>query len=221
MKKLLATLLTLTILVSSAAITVSAESAPQEGSRSAQRVPITERIEEKRSEFIEGSLGREERQAKMLDIIILYAPDYYDAYVEAFDEHNALHDALFEAHVAKAEENFEAAQAALDAYKDELWAQFKNGEVTLKEMREALKVFGQELRAEFEAEREAVRLAAEAWLEENGNDKEEIEALRAALKDAIENEDQEAAYPLIVESYEHQLVHIEFDVFKLSLLTEE
>ncbi len=178
-----------------------------------------ERIARAEERFIEFEEKRLEHQSRKLDIITRLAPDMLEAYETGFENHNEIHELLFEAHKTVRENMFDEAMEEMDALKDELFEKAEAGEITYREVREKLKEAHETNRMELEAFRLELDEALADVRAEEEIDKEERTALKEELIIAIENKDYESAEEIIIQLYDYLLSHIEFDQYKLDVIS--
>ena len=174
---------------------------------------------EYRNPFEEQEKTPEEKAELRLEIVETYASDQVDTYTALDEEHKSIHDSI-EAFRAEAEELRKAYQESLKeevkAYIDDLKAQIENEEITRDEAAELFDAYAEEKKAEREskaidrAELESLKIT----LEENKIAREEV---RAEIKTALDTEDTDAAYELILEWIELGEAHVDIDEQKLAV----
>lgn len=216
--------LTLTLLVMVTSVSAYADETMTPEERFYEK---TEQFLEKRDEriarveerFTELEEKRFERQSRSLDIVTRFAPDMFEAYEIGFENHNELHELLFETHKAVRENMFDEAMEEMEALKDDLFEKAEAGEMTYREVREQLIEAHKANRMEFEAFRlEIDEALAEVRAEEEVDREERIE-LKEQLITAIRAQNNESAEEIIIELYDYLLSHIEFDQYKLDVIS--
>jgi len=216
--------LTLTLLVMVTSVSVFADETMTPEERFEER---NEKFLEKRDEriaraeerLIELEEKRFERQSRSLDIITEFAPDMFEAYEIGFETHNELHELLFETHKSVRENMFDEAMEEMEELKDELFEKAEAGEMTYREVREQLIEAHKANRMELEAFRLEIDEALADVRAKEEIDREERLVLKEQLITAIRTENNESAEEIIIELYDYLLSHIEFDQYKLDVIS--
>lgn len=223
MKKLI-TILTLSfILIMGTSIAANAEEITEEGqrpavTRQADRESKTLELEAKRDSI---EAKRLDQQAKRLEVLSEVAPDWVDAFVDAFDDHNSVHELLEEAAAAWRDFRLSEVQANSELFKADILAQVEDGSLAKEdaralfaEHREEVKAENEAIRAQFQAEVDAIKASL-------GLSQEAAEALHADFKAAVESEDARAIDEAVSAIYDYLLTHTEFDYLKLDLINSK
>jgi len=161
----------------------------------------------------------EEKAELRFEIVETYAFDQVDTYAALVEEHESIHEsitALQNETKALRKAYQESLKEEVKAYIDDLKTQIEADEITREEAKDLFDLYAENKKVEREnkgverAELEALKTELEA----NKVDREEI---RIELKSAIDAEDTETAYNLVVEWIELGKVHIDIDEQKLEI----
>lgn len=164
----------------------------------------------------------EEKAELRLELVETYAPNQVDTYTALVEEHQEIHADIDEAkeEIKEArEEKKEAIREEVKAYIEGLKEQIENEEITREEAAEQFETYAEDLKANREAmkpDQDALD-AIKADLEAN---KSAREAVRSELKVAIDSEDTDAAYSLILDLIELGSEHNAIDQLKLDLIED-
>ena len=175
-------------------------------------------VEEKTASFEERKATAQEGQTKKLALINLYAPEMYDAYLDAFADHVTVHEQLFQAHKSLRLEASEMTATGLSNLKDTLLPMVEDGTMTGKEMGQELRAYLQEQKTYLSSVKDQYKAEIEAINTENETNKELAKSLKSDLRLAIEAEDVDTANALITELYDYLLAHTQYDYEKLEVL---
>lgn len=186
-----------------------------------QRTSITERMTNKFAERQTEKLDQKgikddkkvEHRDRILAVIGQYAPDLQDAFESFWDQHDALHEALFNEHQRLASE----AQAEAIAFAEAIKAKVVSGEMT----KEAAKLELQSYRESQKSAREAIRLEIEALKASLDIPKEDVQAMFETLKVAVEAGDSAAVTNALEAMIATHPQHLAFDQAKLDLLKNQ
>tara|TARA_Y100000588_G_scaffold231174_1_gene244930 strand:+ start:303 stop:1022 length:720 start_codon:yes stop_codon:yes gene_type:complete len=164
----------------------------------------------------------EEKAELRLELVETYAPDQVDTYSALVVEHQNLHAAIDSAkeEIKEIRESKrEEAKEDLKAYIEGLKSQIENEEITREEAAELFDTYTEELkenRESFKPDQDALD-KIKADLEAN---KSARQTVRASLKEAIDSEDTDAAYQLILDLIELGAEHNVIDQVKLDLIED-
>lgn len=161
---------TLTLLLLAFVVSTNAFANEVDGTRKGNRegkVNVAEKIAERTVTHEEKIVKALENQSKKLELISTYSGDYYEAYAQAFSSHNAVHNNLFDAHVAIRQTQLEVRDP-----------DFRATMASYKASTKALAVDNEALKAEREALRETLRIAI---------DEEDSDGLSTALAALYDN----------------------------------
>lgn len=161
---------------------------------------------------------RDEADANFLKLVEQYAPEMLTPYETAFASHESTHVALFNTRTDIYTTFTAETNAALQLLKTDIDAKLVAKEITLKEAREMIKSFLDGRKAEMKTNADAYKNAIEAEKAAQEIRVQEVKAIRAELKAAIEASNSATITSSIQSLYSYLLEHIAFDEFKLTTM---
>lgn len=175
-------------------------------------------ITERKANYAAKKAAAEEAQTFKLDIISTYAPELYEQYEVAFEEHMSVHEELHETNISLREEAFDATMEGLEALKDEQFELVDSGDITYRDASEHLRQYLNDQRNYYKSIREQYRTDIAELVAQNEADRVIRQGLKADLRIAITSGDSERAGEIIETLYDHLLRHSQFDKDKLAFL---
>jgi len=164
----------------------------------------------------------EQRAEFRLELVETYAPDQVDNYNALVEKHQSIHasidlvkEELKGLHTAQKE----VIKEAFKTYVDDLKTQIEAGDITREDAAELFDTFAEDMKADREIYKpdQEIMDSIKADLEAN---KTERAAVRSDLKVAIDEENTDEAYDLILQLLELGSEHNEMDEEKLVLLQD-
>jgi len=178
------------------------------------------RFDEFSLRWTENQAKRDSANAAFIELVTQYSPDMVTSFETAFDDHDAVHIALFEKRTSIYTEVAAQTSAELLLLKEEIDAKLASQEITVKEARTMIKAYLTERKTEVKASTEAFKAAIAVEKAAQEVRVQEVKAIHVALKAAIEANDVTTIEASIDSLYTYLLAHIAFDNFKLATLNE-
>jgi len=178
------------------------------------------RFDEFSLRWTENQAKRDSANAAFIELVTQYAPDMVTSFETAFDDHDAVHIALFEKRTSIYTEVAAQTSAELLLLKEEIDAKLASQEITVKEARAMIKAYLTERKTEVKASTEAFKAAIAVEKAAQEVRVQEVKTIHVALKAAIEVNDVATIEASIDSLYTYLLAHIAFDNFKLATLNE-